>query len=274
MGHINHFLHWLNLTLRFQEHFKGKCEIRKRRVYNCIIVCLALLVVGVFICLLLWWDAQMKEREKIIASNSEYVDYSCKDRHLVCLIEGEPMGQYYKDIKSSKYCFRYTSIDGISGKEFVLAEIFQAAPMSFSDHLILQNPEYEVNVLEDWNVKEIELKGINVLKESSDEELIQHLLQALKDTSAIYTDDNYRNEIYDGYTRVDEDGTTLYIQLRFEETESIAWVSELNIYEAEEDSTKYYITLDIGDITEEMDVLYGEVIIDSSNEFAKWVRNK
>ncbi len=260
--------------------------MRKRRVYHCIIVGLALLVVGVFICLLLWWDAQMKEREKIIASNSEYVDYSCKDRHLVCLIEGEPMGQYYKDIKSSKHCFRYTSIDEISEKEFILAEIFQMVPMSFSDHLILQNPEYEVNVLEDWTIKGLELyyidinssenlgKGTNVLKESSDEELIQHLLQAMGDTSAIYTDDNYANEIHDGYTRVHEDGVTFYLQLRFAETDSIAWVSEINIYESEEDSTKYYITLDIGDITEEMDFLYGEVIIDSSNEFAKWVWNK
>lgn len=253
--------------------------MQKRRVYNCIIVFLILLVAVAFICLFLWWNTQMQQRERITEDNSDYIDYSCQDSHLVCLIEGEPMGQCYKDIKSSSYCFRYTSIDEITEKEFVLAEVWQVAPMSFSNYIILQNPENEVNVLEDWHIKKVELQRIvsqkeetcEIVAECTSKDRIQNIIEAIEMPDVVYMDDNYNEEIYKEYKRIHEDGITMRIQLLFEETDSIGWISEINILQSKEKPSQYFVVLDMGEFSEELDYIYREILIDASSEFGRWV---
>ena len=204
-------------------------------------------------------DAKEK-KEKELAS---YEEYECKDYHLTALKKGDKLGvQTYYDGEMI-YLMNYQLIDKLPKNEFIWASAAPVVIGGGADNYILQSPDNEVDVLEDWNIKKAEVcywvQSENAdseitedneelvyytLYESSDEEVITKLkslvLESKKELEYSIPD-NYRN-----MQRSIPEYSKLFLRFTFEETEGIAWDCDVNLYQSIDEPSEYSVTLGCG----------------------------
>lgn len=222
--------------------------------------------------------------------NDKYVDYVCRDIHLVSLNQGEEDGYYYVENEMGEYCCVYYLIDGEDANEFILSSTTYNHFGAVGRDLVFQSSENKVDVLNEWNVQSCEVYYYDINEGTNKEaniftdrrELIQHtivtisddrLLQEVcalladkeEDSNFLKKDENY-SSIYPPYKRY-------YVRIRFEESENIVWETEIRFYRDKEDESKWVITLPNG--TPNMfykDCGY-EIQIDFDTELGKVIRD-
>ena len=237
------------------------------------------------------------ESQKKNTDNDAYVNYICRDAQLVCIDKGDWLGWHIIDVGTSGFNFYYRNIDDFSEGEFVSAKIEPRYFFPYQKDIVLQSPENKINVLQDWTIKKLELyyfdenEFANSQKEGivTKDEMVTHsianvsddkLIAELKDVwTHIDNTDDFRNDklgtMYnseDVFSEADE-LIELYIRAYFEESESLAWDSEIRIYRAKEEHEKDAIVLCQKKYDEEYESELFLVELDSSSELYQFIYN-
>lgn len=217
--------------------------------------------------------------------NSSYAEYLCRDYHLVCLDMDERVGNYVE----GKYTFRYGTIEGISDQEYIYA--YRLYLIYYGDNMILQHPENQTQVLDDWTINKVMLYYIDhndqrnprtyrmataedyVIHEmaSSTEKELFAQLKEMKLCEEPTDAECFIGEKWLNYKRCINDSTTVCIRVYFDEAETLAWDAEIKIYQSTEDESKFAVTIDRGSINEEFERFYGEYVVDSNSILHQWI---
>lgn len=233
-----------------------------------------------------WNDWKIAIRE-----TDAYVDYTCRDFHLVSLKNGKRIGDKKIEIGNSTYEFYYNLIPDISEEDFVAARKKPLVHFPDEAYEILQSPENKIDVLNDWNIKEIQLYYfdwgdirnhnkkdgpvenwvINVFASSSDELMIQQVLD-MSLNKKIETGMSYKNDSKT-YKNIIPEKKDVYMRILFEESEYIAWDAAIDIYQSKTDETQYVVTVYGGCRTESNEDYRGYYMLDASSELYEMIIN-
>lgn len=220
--------------------------------------------------------------------NDTYIEYTCRDFHLVALEQGDCVG--YKDIVLKNRIYRdyYNLIKNISDKDFIVAERRPLELFSAGSYYVLQSPQNQIDVFNDWNVKTVRIylcdesderntnrdqKAVEnwVIQElvSSSEETMLKQIQEMPLNVEPETGSSYKNN-NDEYKEIGSD-KDMYLRILFEESEYIAWDAPIRIYQSKADQTKYNVVIHVGNMNEEFEQQGGYYVVDSSSELYDFI---
>ena len=227
-------------------------------------------------------DAKEK-KEKELAS---YKEYECKDYHLTALKKGDKLASALYDNDIGIYWGVHQMIEDISKDEFVATEVIPPGIGPTGEKYVFQSPNNKVNVLEDWNIRHVEVcywldsenpdrqhdadNGellCHTLYASDDKELIAQLKNLLLKTnkeSKFRLPENYQN-----MQRNAPEYMKLFLRFTFEETESIAWDCELQLYQSIDEPSEYSVTLENGMLKGVYDMDAYEVEVVGADQFCR-----
>lgn len=248
---------------------------------------IALGVSGVIVCCLLLVIFFRK------APNGDvYAPYTCKDYHLVCLNSGEYLGENKVKISDLPCTFKYNAIAHCAEEEFVAAWMKINAPFNAGENMVLQGPENDLDVLNDWTIKKVILYYYDIndkrnpdagdrataedyhiveIAEVEDEALFQEILEMKlnttpKDGTCIGGDYHLS---YDSTL----DDKHVYLRIFFEESDSIAWDSEIDVYESKEIPAQFMVTINKGSIDSAYQKHKGGYIVEPSSSLYRFILN-
>lgn len=224
------------------------------------------------------------------ATNDAYADYVCRDYHLVCTSKEEYQGVYSIDYKGVTYRCDYYSIEGVSDEQFIFARVQPRLLGVPGENYILQSPENEIDVLDEWTMRKYEIYYTDSNEEENQdvsiyddrEELIKRVvlsdskedvLQELKETLAnVEEETNFR--IDSGYKRIyPGEAVRYYLRIYFDEAEEIVWETKLVFYQSKTDDSDIIIILDNGTFEDINDVQSHKVGLDPSSDVYEMIWN-
>lgn len=246
-----------------------------------------IIVIGLFVGVLIQ-DEMRHEREN--RDNDAYEDYYCNDYHLVCKNLDERVGKYRITLSAGEFLFRYGTIEGISDEEFIFAHKSYLL-FGYGENMVLQSPENDVDVLNDWHINEVSLyyldyndpqnpgtfamatadKYITYEVASSTE---YKLIEQVKEMQLNTDPDGLgclNNNGYPDYKNVIPSNYTVYIRLHFAEAENIAWDANVEIFQSETNETEFVVTVDKGAINEDYQRERGSYIIPLDSELYRLI---
>lgn len=238
---------------------------------------------GTTLAILITVDACQRQKQ----NPAQYDAYLCYDYHLECIQSGDFLGRCDRDIHSIDYICSYWSIKDLPDDEFVFATFQLYPPMGLLgqsyDYYILQNPEKKVDVLHEWNIKEIQLCHLESGRDSKSNKMkdpTYSVIKASKDSTVIrqFCDltsaetaesyESFDSEKYEPIGYKHDQSFTLCVV--FEETESLVWICHgdiyRSIYQSEDGKEGYVITLDLGTESEDFQENRNSVVIDNWKE--------
>lgn len=251
-----------------------------------IIACMILIGIGLFIIFIhSIFDGEVKKKPL----NDKYVDYICRDFHLVSLDKGESDGYHYIENELGEYCCNYYLINGEDAGQFILSRTTYNQFGAVGKYLVFQGPENDVDILKEWHVKSCEVyyidtddeanQGTNIFTDRqelvqntivtiSDEELLHELLVLLgnkeEDTNFLLDSENY------SYIHPEH---RYYLRILFEESENIAWETRLRFYHDKTEESEWVMTLENGTPNMFYEDCGYEIQIDFDTELGKVIRD-
>lgn len=195
---------------------------------------------------------------------SKYSEYVCYDYHLACLDAYAQTAYTTVEFDDLKYGIKYRKPVGESDEQFICALVGQKHPLSSPRIIIMQNPNYYIDVFKDWTIKSIELysKDLRYPKPLWDEDeparTPSKVLNANTDavvfdefinfiTGDEYSEKHIRNEDFE--REIPNDDYVLYIRVHFNESDNIVWDSTVNSYVSHQ-TTAREISIDKGRLPE------------------------
>lgn len=213
----------------------------------------------------------------------EYLDYFCQDYHLVCVDFEESLGKTEAKINHQRADIYYTAITDTSSNDFVIAYIDPIVPFDSSDYYIIQNPTENIDILNNWTLKEVQLycksikdgnskpvwgqpidndSNAELLHTSTDGDLLNEVLPYLNSEREAFKHDEH-NVMF--VTKNEENPARYYIRLLFNESNSIVWDSEVSIYQRNDESREFIVTIDNGTIDNNYQCTTKNIEIPQSN---------
>jgi len=240
-------------------------------------------IIGVLLAIMVCFYMALVEWKKAIQDNDKYVNYICRDYHLVSLKDGEPVGENLVDVDGHEYIFRYYVLPDVSDEEFVGAWACWRAILAKGKNMVLQNAEENLDVLSDWSMNRWSLyyydssdtrnpsQGdiataedyvIYEMKNGTEKDIFQQIKAMSLNTEP----ENTEPKVPVTYVNALKEDFKMYLRLYFEETDTIAWESEIKIFCPDEGEEVYIITIDKGCLNEGLQPKSEDILIDPSSQ--------